>query len=106
MTSSLGRGGPSPSELVGARTTCTRHPSGASRSSWRSPSGVSAQFFDVAARSTTRSRVVILSEGKDLLSQYSQRMQALGMQTIQISFCSISRDTHDFRQLPQLIAEH
>src|SRR5512146_1151149 len=52
-TSSLGRGGPSPSELVGDCTTCTCQPGGASSISRRSPSSVSAQFFDLAARSTT-----------------------------------------------------
>jgi hypothetical protein len=34
------------------------HPGGASAVIRRAPSGVSAQFFDVAARSTTSSRVV------------------------------------------------
>src|SRR5438874_12646357 len=56
MTSSLGRGGPSPSELVGASTMWMRHPGGVSRRNRSLPSRVSAQFFDVAAKSTTSRR--------------------------------------------------
>src|SRR5215203_1395710 len=48
--------GPSPSELVGARTTATSHPRGASPRIRSPPSGVSAQFLEVAARSTTSRR--------------------------------------------------
>src|SRR5215207_4127818 len=48
--------GPSPSELVGARTSATSHPCGASLRIRSSPAVVSAQFLDVAARSTTSRR--------------------------------------------------
>src|ERR1043166_6414958 len=56
ITSSLGRGGPSPSELLRARTTCADHPSGVASSSRRSPSGVNAQLRDAAFASTTSRR--------------------------------------------------
>src|SRR5947209_16048996 len=69
MTSSLGLGGPSPSELVGAWMTWTRQPGGAASRMRRSPSGVSAQFFDVAARSTTRVRPPVL-ESAAMNAQY------------------------------------
>src|SRR5688572_15252166 len=56
MASRLAPWGPSPSELVGARTTAISQPGGASARSRVSPAVVSAQFFDVAARSTTSRR--------------------------------------------------
>src|SRR5688572_12884714 len=57
MDSSLGIGGPSPSELVSARTTCTSQPFGVADRMVCSPSGDSAQFLERAARSTTSSRL-------------------------------------------------
>src|SRR4051812_8339336 len=56
MLSALPPAGPSPSELVGALTTLTSQPTGASASSRSRPSAVSAQFRDVDARSTTITR--------------------------------------------------
>src|SRR6476659_961539 len=62
----LARGGPSPSELVGARTTTISQPAGAPACSRASPAGVSAQFFEVAARSTTSRRgVSVKVHGQD-----------------------------------------
>src|SRR5436190_12857119 len=56
MLSSLGSRGPSPSELVSARTMWTCQPSGVASRIRVSPSGVSAQFRARAARSTTSNR--------------------------------------------------
>ena len=54
--SSLPPSGPSPSELVAARTRTTSQPGGVSRRIRASPSSVSAQFRDVADRSSTSRR--------------------------------------------------
>src|SRR5689334_5355355 len=56
MTSSLGTGGPSPSELVSAFTKCTRQPSGAASRIRCSSSGRIAHVRDFAFPSTTSSR--------------------------------------------------
>src|SRR6266513_2668997 len=61
--------GPSPSELVGARTTSITQPAGASRRKRSSPSDVSAQFRDVAARSTTRRRPSVNVDAIDVLAR-------------------------------------
>src|SRR3954471_3831434 len=77
MTSSLGRGGPSPSELVSDSIIRTVQPGGACSRIRRSPSGVSAQFFDRAARSTTSSRSPGLSASMDT-QHISSRQQTIG----------------------------
>src|SRR5437868_2346858 len=56
FASSLPSGGPSPSELVGACTTAISQSEGVSCCRRSSPSGVSAQFREVAARSSTSRR--------------------------------------------------
>src|SRR5688572_5494694 len=65
IDSALGSRGPSPSELVRARTTAIRHPWGAASRIVCSPSGVRAQFFERAARSTTRRRCAFRSDNVD-----------------------------------------
>src|SRR5450759_4453658 len=71
--SSLPPCGPSPSELVAAFTIATSHPGGVSRRKRACPSGVNAQFRELAARSITSRRSSVNVHPVDVLAPEQRR---------------------------------